>query len=100
MAIADFPKFIRPNYEIHEWRHASAILEADFPNEYRELCEVLAGFQLNKSQLIIGGGRKFDIAGWVDAQFYAKGWGGKTFRHKDRCRHSGTSVAYAQSRLL
>jgi hypothetical protein len=82
MAIADFPEFIRTNYEIHEWRHASAILEADFTNEYRELCEVLTGFQLNKSQLIIGGGRKSDIAGWVDAQFYAKGWEEKHFDTK------------------
>lgn len=82
MALEDFPKFIRTNYEIHEWRHASAILEADFLSEYRDLCDVLIGFRVNKSQLVIGGGRKSDIAGWVDAQFYAKGWKEKHFDTK------------------
>jgi hypothetical protein len=82
VALRDFPKFIRSNYEIHEWRHASAILEADFGKEYRDLCDVLAGFSVSKSQLMIGGGRKSDIAGWVDSQFYARGWQEKHFDTK------------------
>lgn len=82
MAIADFPKAIRENYEIHEWRHASAILEADFNKEYRDLCDVLSGFRISKSQLVIGGGRKSDIAGWIDSQFYTRGWKEKQFDTK------------------
>lgn len=82
MAIADFPKTIRDNYEIHEWRHASAILEADFNSEYRDLCDVLAGFSISKSQLVVGGGRKSDIAGWIDSQFYARDWKEKQFDTK------------------
>lgn len=82
MALRDFPQFIRKNYEIHEWRHASAILEADFTSEYRDLCDVLTGFSVSKSQLVIGGGRKSDIAGWMDAQFYARGWKEKQFDTK------------------
>jgi hypothetical protein len=82
VAIADFPQAIRENYEIHEWRHASAILEADFNKEYLDLCDVLSGFRISKSQLVIGGGRKSDIAGWVDSQFYARGWKEKQFDTK------------------
>lgn len=82
MAIEDFPEIIRRNYEIREWRHASAILQTDFPNEYRDLCEVLGGFSIGKSQLLSRGGRKTDIAGWIDTQFYARGWKEKHFDTK------------------
>ena len=82
MALNDFPDFIREHYEIHEWRHASAILQADFPNEYADLCDVLTRFRLNRSQLMVGGGGKTDIAGWVDGQFYGKDWVEKKFDTK------------------
>jgi hypothetical protein len=76
----EFPRFIRSNYEIHEWRHASAILQSDFPEEYSDLCDVLTRFRLRKSAIVVGGGRKSDVAGWIDAEFEAKGW---TERHFD-----------------
>ncbi len=82
MALNDFPDFIREHYEVHEWRHASAILQADFENEYADLCDVLTRFRLNQSQLMVGGGGKTDIAGWVDGQFYGKGWIEKKFDTK------------------
>ncbi len=28
------PSFVAQNYECHEWKHASAILSLDFPNEW------------------------------------------------------------------
>jgi hypothetical protein len=82
VALNDFPDFIREHYEVHEWRHASAILQADFENEYADLCDVLTRFRLNQSQLMVGGGGKTDIAGWVDGQFYGKGWIEKKFDTK------------------
>ncbi len=82
MALSDFPAFIRASYEIHEWRHASAILQADFSQEYAEILQVLTDFRVSKSQLTVGGGRKSDIAGWVDAQFYSRGWKEKHFDTK------------------
>ncbi len=56
--------------------------EADFANEYRDLTDVLSGFRINRSQLVIGGGRKSDIAGWMDTQFYQRGWKEKHFDTK------------------
>jgi len=82
MSLEDFPDYIRNHYEIHEWRHASAILQADFQNEYADLCDVLTRFHLNKSQLMVGGGGKTDIAGWVDGEFYKKGWMERKFDTK------------------
>ena len=46
MPVTAIPKTIRDNYEIHEWRHASAILERDFSAEWSDVCDVLSRFRL------------------------------------------------------
>ncbi len=33
MSIGLLPRFIRDNYEVHEWKHACAVLHEDFPIE-------------------------------------------------------------------
>jgi len=48
MAIEDLPEFIRKHYEVHEWKHASAILKSDFPAEWQELIDILNDFRLKK----------------------------------------------------
>lgn len=82
MKVDAFPKFVRENYEIHEWRHASAILQHDFPEEFGDLCDVLSRFRLNKSYVSVGGGRKSPVAKWIDGAFYKKGWVEKYFDTK------------------
>lgn len=82
MALADFPQFIREKFELHEWRHASAILQADFAHEYEDICDVLGRFRLKKSAIVVGGGRKSDVAGWIDAEFELKGWKERHFDTK------------------
>ncbi len=52
MPIASIPQFIRDHYEMHEWRHASAILATDFPSEFQDVCDVLTGFRLRKSSIV------------------------------------------------
>lgn len=37
MSIELLPKYIRDNYEMHEWKHACAILKEDFPNEWNDI---------------------------------------------------------------
>ncbi len=73
------PGFIRQNYEVHEWRHAIAILRNDFPNEYREVCDVLTRFRLRKSWISIGGGRKSKVAEWLDHELLTLGWEARNF---------------------
>ncbi len=82
MPISTFPEFIRDNYEIHEWRHASAILSTDFAKEYDDICDVLSRFRLNKSYIKVPGGSRSDVSKAIDSKFYEKGWLEKKFDTK------------------
>jgi hypothetical protein len=80
MKKTDLPKFISKNYEIHEWRHACAILRQDFYEEYKDICDVLQRFRLYKSHIKVGGGRKSQVAEWIDSELTKKGWIEKNFQ--------------------
>lgn len=82
MAISRLPAFIRKNYELHEWRHALAILRQDFPSEYSDICDVLVRFRLQKSWISVGGGRKSKVSEWIDKELGKKGWKAKNFDTK------------------
>ena len=82
MAIKCLPQFIRDNYEVHEWKHAVAILKKDFPEEYNDIMEVLTNFQLHKSQMIAPGGGKSSISQYFDIEFTKRGWREKAFDTK------------------
>ena len=43
------PADIRDLYEVHEWRHACAILHRDFPSEWQDLVDNLRAFRVNRS---------------------------------------------------
>lgn len=74
------PEFIINHYEIHEWKHACAILCNDFPNEWTDIIDVLTAFRLKKSYLSIGGGRKSKISGFIDEFLYQREWVEKSFQ--------------------
>lgn len=80
MTTTDMPGFLKKNYEIHEWRHACAILQKDFPAEYADICEVLSRFRLKKSHITVGGGRKSQVAEWIDSELGKRGWVEKNFQ--------------------
>jgi hypothetical protein len=77
-----FGEFIVQNYEIHEWRHAIAVLRQDFPDEFADLCDVLRRFRLRKSHINVGGGGKSKVSGWIDGELHGKGWREKRFDTK------------------
>lgn len=79
MTIDEIPDYIKEHYEIHEWRHASAVLESDFPQEWQDIMNVLTEFRLRKSWIEVGGGRKSQVAEAIDQAFYNRGWVSKTF---------------------
>lgn len=79
MSFEMFSKFIRTNYELHQWRHACAILAKDFPKELCELSDVLTRFRLKKSWIAKGGGNKSPISNWIDSELEQKGWTPKKF---------------------
>lgn len=75
------PKFIREHYEVHEWRHACAILKTDFPRQWEDIVQVLTGFRLRTHQIIVGGGRKSLVAEAIDSALLVRerGWVEKKF---------------------
>jgi hypothetical protein len=79
MGIDLLPEFLRTNYEVYEWKHATAILKSDFPNEWVDITEVLTNFRLKKSWLTVGGGRKSKVSESIDSEFYRRGWVEKQF---------------------
>lgn len=82
MGINLLPNFIRDHFEVHEWKHACAILHQDFPAEWTDICAVLEQFRLKRSQLVKGGGSKSDVSRSIDSFLYQRGWGEVKFLTK------------------
>ncbi|MFH0820802.1 MAG: BglII/BstYI family type II restriction endonuclease [Candidatus Peregrinibacteria bacterium] len=74
------PLQIRKKYEVHEWKHACAILKNDFPDEWADIIELLSNFKLCKSWITKGGGRKSKVSEAIDQFLYDKGWVEKEFK--------------------
>jgi hypothetical protein len=74
--------FVKTHYEIHEWRHALAILKSDFPNELADIDAVLTNFRLRKSWIDVGGGSKSKVAAFIDSSLVERGWTAKNFDTK------------------
>lgn len=66
-------------YFIREWRHALAILSAEFPEQFQDMCDVLKAFELRKSHVIEGGGGKSNVSGYLDSELNRRGWVEKSF---------------------
>lgn len=79
MSIDLLPAAICDTYEIHEWKHACAILTSDFPQEWQDIIALLSQFRLCKSWITVGGGRKSAVADAIDSFLFARGWREKEF---------------------
>jgi len=73
------PEEIRRLYEVHEWKHACAVLEGDFAVEWADLIAVLSTFRLRRSYVLAPGGGKSPLAQALDSEFAARGWAEKAF---------------------
>ena len=79
MSIELLPNAIRENYEVHEWKHACAILREDFPGEWKDIVSVLSEFRLLKSWITNPGGSKSRVAKFFDGYLYERGWEEREF---------------------
>ena len=52
MTDSHLPAFLNDNYEVHEWRHALAILRSDFPVEFEDICDVLTHMHTQSPPII------------------------------------------------
>lgn len=82
MSLEDIPSEILERYEVHEYKHAIAILKNDFPEEYAQVIEMLNSFELKRSDILANGGRKSKISGYLDSFLYVRGWIEKGFDTK------------------
>lgn len=76
------PQFVQDHYEVHEWRHAAAVLKTDFPQEFDDVMEVLTDFQLLRSEIMTPGGGRSPIAARIDEHFRRLGWSEHSFSTK------------------
>jgi len=75
MSLPLIPSALRDLYEVHQWRHACAVLKQDFPSEFSDIVDVLGRFRLPKSGLVKGGGNENPAtSGWFSEEFQKKGW--------------------------
>lgn len=54
----------------------------DYPNEWKDVVEILTQFRLKKSAIAVGGGNKSAVSRGIDSQFYNRGWEEKHFDTK------------------
>lgn len=52
------PSDIAELYEVHDYKHAAAILAKEFPNEFEELCTALRKFRLSIEDITLAGGNE------------------------------------------
>ncbi|RME86539.1 MAG: restriction endonuclease, partial [Zetaproteobacteria bacterium] len=94
MGIELFPEDIRDRYELHEWKHACAILRTDFPDEWQDIVDLLRAFRLRREWIARPGGRKSAVSEFIDGFLYERGWREKQFRTRmvvdDRTMNSPT----------
>src|SRR5574341_1031398 len=82
MTLDLLPSFIRENYELHEYKHATAILKTDFPDELRDIVDVLSSFRVFKSHIVVGGGGKSKLVQALERPLRARGWEEKQWETK------------------
>ncbi len=80
MTLDLLPEFLRTHYEVHEWKHACAVLHNDFPEEWSDIIQALRAFRLRKSDILTPGGRKSPISDIIDNALMARGWEEKSFQ--------------------
>ena len=80
MSLDQIPQIILDKFEVHEWKHAIAILKSDFPNEWNELVAMLSELVIPLEWVTESGGNKSKIAVWVDDFLCVqRGWVEKKF---------------------
>lgn len=79
MALELFPPDATEGWEIHEWKHASAILHGDFPNEWNDIVALMRDFRLRREWIEVGGGNRSRVAMAIGGFLAARGWKPKAF---------------------
>ncbi len=82
MTLDQLPEDIRSKYEVHEWKHACAVLASDFPGQFSDIIKILRRFSLTKKAILAPGGGISSISQWFNKQFREAGWEEHSFDTK------------------
>lgn len=69
-----FPEPIPSKFRIYNYRHADVILKHGFPDEHRDLVNVLSEYELLYSHILKPGGNKGPISLGLENSFSELGW--------------------------
>ena len=72
--MAHIPADIADLYEVHDYRHAAAILTTEYPELFQELCTVLRQFRLTDAMIREFGGNESPIPKAFSAHLRPMGW--------------------------
>jgi len=107
------PEDLAALYEIHDYKHAAAILSKEFPNEFKEVCDALRKFRFKKSEILESGGNESKIPqnfadimrplGWEEknlaAQLQVFEVKGKASELKSTINHGSHKVDFLKGRV-
>jgi hypothetical protein len=68
------PQEIRDLYEVHDYRHAAAILATEFREEFAELLGALRIFRLTVGDITVGGGNESNVPKILARTLRPLGW--------------------------
>lgn len=68
------PEDIAKLYEVHDYKHAAAIICNEFPEEFGQLCSVLRRFRLTEGDILSAGGSESNIPKRFSSLLRPLGW--------------------------
>lgn len=68
------PTRISDVYEVHDYKHAAAILSAEFPEEWAEIIDALSSFRFQTTDVTTPGGNESQIPKYFSAILRPRNW--------------------------
>jgi CRISPR-associated protein Csd2 len=98
------PEDLSNLYEIHDFKHAAAILATEFQKEFQELCTALRTFKFTEEDIITGGGNESNIPKRFSNILRPLGWkteklNGKLLIDNTIIRHDTPRIGYVKERV-
>lgn len=91
MGLDQIPKRLRDKFNIDEREHAVAILAADYPEQFKDICDLLDAFWLKKSYILEQGGGRSPISFVLDG--FLSGIAATSKRGKSKAKHTHNVIA-------
>jgi hypothetical protein len=71
------PEELSKLYEVHDFKHAAAILSKEFPVEFEEICTALLQFRFSQEDILKSGGNESHIPKMFSRILQPMGWDAK-----------------------